>query len=168
MTIASKFEHNRILEHGLSALRVLRGGLVLEGCRGDESVLHLEPLRVVLTRSTEIDLGVRGIHVPHDPLHRTAVFDVGRRSRGLKAELTQHLQHRSIGDVAVNHKFLVPKFQKDSVEQRFEGSHAFCTETFRDVGQPQRHPFRIGRPPIGVHHDGGEGMLPAHGRSAPP
>ena len=52
------------------------------------------------------------------------------------------------------------------MEQRFEGSHVLHGD-IPDV-LPQRHPFRIGRPPIGVHHDEGEGMLPAHGRSAPP
>ena len=120
------------------------------------------------TRTTEIHLGVRGIHVPHDPLHGAAMLHVGWGSSGLEAELIEHFQHRRIGDVAVHHKFLVSVFQQGLVEQGFKHGHAFCTRTFRDVGQPQRCSFRIGGASIGVQHDGCQSVLPADGRSAPP
>ena len=43
----------------------------------------------------------------------------------LKAELVQHLKDRSIGDVAVNHKFAISPCQKCLLEQRFENGCAF-------------------------------------------
>ena len=147
---------------------VFSGEVHVGGILRDGPLVRPTPLGGGPTWPTEIHLGVRGIHVPHDPLHGAAVLHVRRGSGGLKAELIQHFEHRRIGDVAVRHKFSVSAFQKNMVEQRSENSHAFCTGAFRDIGQTQRHPFRISGPSIGVQHDGRLGVLPAGGRSAPP
>ena len=145
------------------------GGKVFEGdlagrAHGAPRVL----LRFRLSRSREIHLGLCRVHIAHDPFHGVSLFQIWGGSRGLKTKLIQQFEHRRVGHFTVNHQFLVAIFGQGSMDQRFDGGHAFSAGTFRDVGQTQGHAIGVGGASVGVQHDGRPGVLPTGGQIAPP